>query len=207
MAKKIDIEKFNPGPVGGNQTAIVFVHGFSGDRKKTWNRIPEFLPADKRMRGWDLYGFGYGSHIGFDILGLWSAEARIEEIAIKLHGTPEIDKKNYKSVAFVAHSMGGLVVQRALLQSAELRKRTTHVFLFGTPSAGLAKASAFRWVKQQINNMNAGGEFIARLRSDWKRLKLDVAPPFKLFTTADDPHHFVPPHSSPRPFPHPVPPP
>jgi pimeloyl-ACP methyl ester carboxylesterase len=201
MAKKIDIEKFNPGPVGGNQTAIVFVHGFSGDRKKTWNRIPEFLQADKRMRGWDLYGFGYGSHIGFDILGLWSADAKLEEIATKLNSTTETGKRNYKTLAFVAHSMGGLVVQRALLQSAELRKRTTHVFLFGTPSAGLKKASAFTWVKQQINNMNAGGEFIAKLRTDWKRLKLDTAPPFKFLSTAGESDQFVPPESSLGPFP------
>src|SRR5258708_899372 len=201
MAKKIDIEKLNPGPVGGSQTAIVFVHGFSGDRKKTWNRIPEFIQADKRMRGWDLYGFGYSSRLRFDLLGIWSADARIEEIATKLSGTPEIGKKNYKTVAFVAHSMGGLVVRRALLQSHELRKRTTHVFLFGTPSAGLKKASAFTWVKQQINNMNASGEFIARLRSDWKRLKLDVAPPFKFFATAGESDQFVPPESSLGPFP------
>jgi pimeloyl-ACP methyl ester carboxylesterase len=198
--QKIDIEQFNPGPVG-NQTAIVFVHGFTGDRRGTWNRIPEFLQADKRMRGWDLFGFGYGSHKRFDMLGIWSADARLEEIAIKLNSTPEIGKKNYKTVAFVAHSMGGLVVQRALAQSAELRKRTTHVFLFGTPSAGLVKASWLSWVKQQIDNMSASGPFIAKLRGDWKRLKLDSAPPFRFLATAGESDQFVPPASSIEPFP------
>jgi pimeloyl-ACP methyl ester carboxylesterase len=198
---KIDIEKLNPGPVGGNRTAIVFVHGFTGDRRGTWNRIPEFIQKDKRLQEWDLYGFGYQSRKRFDLLGLWSADARLEEIAIKLKSTPEIGKKNYSRLAFVAHSMGGLVVQRALVSSEELRKRTSHVFLFGTPSAGLVKANMISWLKQQIRNMSASGPFIAKLRSDWTRLKLDTAPRFRFFAIAGESDQFVPPYSSIEPFP------
>jgi pimeloyl-ACP methyl ester carboxylesterase len=199
--RKIDIEKFNPGPVGGNQTAIVFVHGFSGDRKLTWGRIPEFLQKDKRLFGWDLFGFGYQSGKMFDLLGLWSADADLDAIAIKLNSTPEIGKKNYKTIAFVAHSMVGLVVQRALATNAELRKRTTHVILFGTPSGGLVKATVLSWLKQQFKNMSASGKFITQLRSDWNRLKLDTAPSFKFLATAGETDQFVPPASSLGPFP------
>src|SRR5579872_3201534 len=200
MPKKLSIEKFNPGPIGANQAAIVFVHGFTGDLRKTWNQIPEFLQSDRRTRGWDLFGFGYASHKWFDILGIWTADPRIEEIAVMLAGAPEIAKSNYKTVAFVAHSMGGLVVQRALLRDPALRKRTTHVFFFGTPSAGLSKASSFKWVKQQINNMDATGDFIKELRSDWKKLRLDTKPTFRFLTTAGESDQFVPPASSLEPF-------
>src|SRR6516225_475190 len=116
------IEKFNPGDVGAKPAAIVFVHGFSGDRKKTWGRIPELLQKDRRLKEWDLYVFGYETHTRFDLLGLWSADPRIEEIAIKLKTTPEIGGRNYSAIAFVAHSMGGLVVQRALVTSEALRR-------------------------------------------------------------------------------------
>jgi hypothetical protein len=91
---KIDIEKFNSSPVDSNQTAIVFIHGFSGDRKETWDRIPEVLREDARLDGWDIFGFGYQSRKRIDLLGIWSADARLEEIAIKLKSTPELARKN-----------------------------------------------------------------------------------------------------------------
>jgi hypothetical protein len=97
--------------------------------------------------------------------------------------------------------MGGLVIQRALVITPELRKRTTHLFLFGTPSAGLVKAHLISWLKQQVNNMSARGRFIEQLRSDWSRLKLDIAPHFKLFVAAGETDQFVPPSSSLEPFP------
>jgi pimeloyl-ACP methyl ester carboxylesterase len=195
------IEKFNPGDVGAKPAAIVFVHGFSGDRKKTWGRIPELLQKDRRLKEWDLYGFGYETHKRFDLLGLWSADPRIEEIAIKLKTTPEIGGRNYSAIAFVAHSMGGLVVQRALVTSEALRRRTSHLFLFGTPSDGLSKATSLRWLKQQIKNMDEEGDFIKQLRRDWTRLKLDTAPKFRFLAVAGETDQFVPPESSLEPFP------
>ena len=197
---KIDIEKFCPSPVD-NQAAIVFIHGFSGDRKGTWGSIPEFLRENLRLDGWDMFGFGYESQKRIDLLGIWSADASIEEIATKLKSTPELAKENYKALAFVAHSMGGLVIQRTLVVSPELRSRTTHLFLFGTPSKGLEKATLFSWLKPQVNNMAASGKFIAQLRSDWSELQLDTAPHFKLFVTAGETDQFVPPSSSLEPFP------
>jgi pimeloyl-ACP methyl ester carboxylesterase len=197
---KIDIEKFYPTD-DGKQTAIVFIHGFSGDRHGTWGSIPEFLRKDARLDGWDMFGFGYQSRKQIDLLGIWSADARLEEIALKLISTPELAKKNYQTLAFVAHSMGGLVIQRALILSPELRKRTTHLFLFGTPSAGLVKASLLSWLKQQVNNMRAQGPFIEQLRSDWTGLRLDTAPNFKFFAVAGETDQFVPPNSSLEPFP------
>src|SRR5262249_26114888 len=153
-----------------NKVAIVFVHGFTGDLKGTWGKIPQFLAADPHLSGWDLFGFGYQSRRSFDILKLWSADARLEEIAIELNATPEL--RPYARLAFVAHSMGGLVVQRAIVKYEELRNRTSHVILFGTPSAGLVKATLLEIFKQQIHNMSASGEFIHDLRRQWRELGL-----------------------------------
>jgi hypothetical protein len=198
---KIDTERFGPGTAGHNKTAIVFIHGFSGDRKSSWGRIPELLRQDARLEGWDMYGFGYQSRKRMDLLGIWSADPDLNEIALKLKSTSELAHQNYSALAFVAHSMGGLVIQRALVISPDLRKRTTHLFMFGAPSGGFEKASLFFWVKQQINNMKANGEFIDQLRSDWRSLELDSAPHFKLFVIAGETDQFVPPKSSLEPFP------
>ena len=196
------LEKFPSASATSNEVAVVFVHGFTGDRKLTWGRIPEFLAADPQLRDWDLFGFGYESRFRFDILNLWSADAKLEEIATELNSLPEL--KRYKRLALVAHSMGGLVVQRALVKYPQLSARTSHVVLFGTPSAGLNKASVVSFLKQQVNNMSASGEFIKQLRSDWTRLDLDKSAPFVFLAVAGELDQFVPPVSSIEPFPEPV---
>lgn len=181
------------------EVAIVFVHGFTGDAVSTWGAIPELLSQDPALAGWDLYGFGYQTQRRIDILHLWSSDARLEEISTELVALPEL--RRYRRLAFVAHSMGGLVVQRALVTSPDLLNRASHVIFFGTPSAGLGKAAAFAFLKQQINEMNASGEFIAQLRKDWTALDLSNNPPFSLLTVAGEIDQFVPPASSLYPFP------
>jgi pimeloyl-ACP methyl ester carboxylesterase len=198
----LELVNFNPEVQSQNQAAIVFVHGFTGDVKKTWRKIPQFLNNIDSLKGWDLLGFGYSSHKIFDLLGLWSADPKLEEIATKLYTSLQTKGKKYDRVAFVAHSMGGLVVQRALVKYDDLRnQRTSHVVLLGTPSAGLDSAEAVSFLKQQIDNMAADGEFIKQLRNDWKRLVLDVKPRFVFRAVAGERDQFVPPDSSLAPFP------
>jgi len=186
----------------GNEAAVVFVHGFTGDWQKTWGRIPEFLMADPRLNGWDLFGFGFESRRRFDLLGLWSADAALPEIAIKLYTTisTEMPTGKYRAIALVAHSMGGLVVQEAVTKYADLRTRTTHIVLFGTPSAGLAKADKLSFVKQQIENMRSDGDFIKSLRARWTEQRLDTGPALRFLTVAGELDQFVPPSSSLAPF-------
>jgi hypothetical protein len=143
-----------------------------------------------------LLGVGYQSNRRFDLTGLWSSDARLEEIAIMLHSRPEISSSNYKRLAFVAHSMGGLVVQQALVSYEDLRNRTSHVVLFGTPSGGLTKARFASFWKRQIQNMEAEGPFIQALREEWTSLKLDSDPPFVFVAVAGETDQFVPPESS-----------
>ena len=193
------IEKFNNAVSQKNEVAIVFVHGFTGDRKGTWGNIPEFLLTEPSLSGWDLFGFGYQSKRRFDILKLWSADAGLEEIATALFSTPELGP--YQRLALVAHSMGGLVVQRALVKYPDFLKRTSHLILFGTPSAGLVKATLLSVAKQQLRNMSASGDFIQKLRGDWRNLDLDTKPPFRFLAIAGELDQFVPPESSLGPFP------
>ena len=185
-----------------NQAAVVFVHGFTGDWKGTWGRIPDFLTKDQRLNGWDLFGFGYESRRRFDLLGLWSSDAALPEIATKLYTTLQrnVSPNKYKAIALVAHSMGGLVVQQALVQNTDLRLRTNNLVLFGTPSAGLAKADKLSFIKQQIDDMREDGPFIKTLRAQWTKLALDTDPRLKFLTVAGELDQFVPPASSLGPF-------
>jgi len=98
--------------------------------------------------------------------------------------------------------MGGLIVQRAFLDNPTLRSRTGYILLFGTPSAGLLKASFFKFWKPQLKDMADDGEFIADLRARWKQ-NIGDNPTFTLYATAGDEDQFVPPDSSILPFPAP----
>lgn len=196
----VDFIKFNKTSDSPNRVAVVFVHGFSGDLRKTWGQIPDLLISSGLLPGWDLFGFGYSSSKWIDLLGLWSADPDLERIAEKLITTLDLNANKYK-LAFVAHSMGGLVVQRALVLNPALRDCTTHVTLFGTPSDGLIKAQRASWFKQQAHDMAKGGDFVTALRRDWTSLHFDTDPPFRFLSVAGEMDQFVDPHSSLDPFP------
>src|SRR5665213_4467524 len=63
--------------------------------------------------------------------------------------------------------MGGLIAQRLALDK-QIVSRIGHLFLFGTPSTGTAKARYLTFAKSQVRDMSPGSEFITRLRADWK---------------------------------------
>jgi pimeloyl-ACP methyl ester carboxylesterase len=185
----------------GNPAALLFIHGFSGDPAKTWGQFPALLMEEKRLRTWDVYSLGYHTGAGLDILGIWRAKPDLNALALLLAARAAIEPlKRYKSLALLAHSMGGLVVQRAVLDNAGLRERVGHVLLFGTPSEGLKKAAFVKFWNSQLRAMSKNGEFIDTLRSDWTR-EFGEELPFVFRTTGGDEDQFVPKESSLLPFP------
>ena len=177
---------------------VVFLHGFSGDRDDTWDRLPGLLGT--AVADWDIYTLGYATTFRPDFLGVWSADPDLPILATMLTTQASIEPlKRYRSLSLVAHSMGGLVVQRALVDDTNLANRTEKVVLFGTPSAGLRKASWLFFWKRQLRNMANGSEFITALRQDWAAL-FEPEPRFDLRVVAGEQDQFVPPTSSLGPF-------
>ena len=183
----------------GSERALVFLHGFSGNRDDTWDRLPSLLGTV--VGEWDIYTLGYATTFRPDFLGVWSADPGLPILATSLKTEARIEPlRRYRSLALVAHSMGGLVVQRALVDDAELADRTEKVVLFGTPSAGLRKASWVAFWKRQLKNMAIGSEFITTLRQDWTS-RFEPEPGFDLMVVAGEQDQVVPPESSLGPFP------
>lgn len=184
----------------GNHAAVIFVHGFHGDATATWASFVKQLLGDYRLNDWDVYSAGYPTHLSVD-LPIWTSDPEIRlcaaGLATKLRHAP-LDR--YKAIALVAHSMGGLVVQRAILDSDELRKRLTHVVLYGTPSAGVSKAILGARLKKQARDMQVGSEFITLLRKEWQG-KIGEHPPFSFTAIAGETDAFIPASSSIDPFP------
>ncbi len=185
----------------GNENIICFVHGFCGDPESTFSPLPEFILNEKELSGWDILSIGYSTDLMPNIgRGIWSASPDINKISEYLQTNLEILFKHHSRVALIGHSMGGLVIQRALLDMRDIHK-VSHVLFFGTPSAGLRKAWFLKWFKNQIGDMDNDGEFIQKLRTDWNN-KFSKEYPFIFATIAGELDDFVPVKSSLDPFPH-----
>jgi pimeloyl-ACP methyl ester carboxylesterase len=180
--------------------AIIFVHGFHGHAATTWTCFLTQLLSDHRLNDWNVYSSGYSTNLSID-LPIWTSDPEIRicaaGLATKLRHAP-LDQ--YNALALVAHSMGGLVVQRAIVDSDELKQRLTHVVLYGTPSAGLLKANLGARLKPQARDMQVGSGFITQLRAEWQE-KIGNNPPFSFTAVAGETDAFVPASSSIDPFP------
>src|SRR5207249_2632860 len=106
--------------------------------------------------GWDIVSLGYSTALRPDLVGIWSADAPIAKLADLFRTTVNFGLQKYQTIAILAHSMGGLVVQRALVDDAHFSDKVSHLFLFGTPSNGLKKTSFVTFLKPQLRDMKFG---------------------------------------------------
>lgn len=184
-----------------NDAAIVFVHGFAVNPEVTWGDFPELLMADPALEGWDVFSLGYNTHVAPDVRGVWASDPSIVTLAGLLRSRAKTDPlRRYSSLALIGHSMGGLIVQRALCDDPAFALRVSHVFVFGTPSTGVAKASLGRLLKTQMRDFSKDSDFIVTLRKDWDE-RFGRRRPFEFWSVAGDRDNLVPRSSSLDPFP------
>ncbi len=184
-----------------NDAAMVLIHGFGGNAEKTWGQFPSLLCSEPRIEKWDIYSIGYPSSLRIDVPNLWSADPELKTLAIELRTSLSLPPfAGYKVIAIVAHSMGGLVVQRAMVDDHNLTARISHAIFFGTPSGGLTKAGLISRLKRQARDVAQGSTFITDLRKDWIS-KYSGKYPFEMRVVAGDRDEFVPIASSLAPFP------
>jgi pimeloyl-ACP methyl ester carboxylesterase len=183
-----------------SKAAIVFIHGFGGDTKGTWGQFPEFLMGERRLDGWDVFAIGYPSSLRVDVLGIWEADPDLSLASLSLSTAISVlPLSRYGSIAIIAHSMGGLIAQRAILDPG-ITPRIGDLLLFGCPSGGLAKALIGADLKRQSRDMAIGSSFIDSLRGEWSR-RFAQNIPFSLRAIAGERDEFVPASSSLEPFP------
>lgn len=148
---------------------IIFVHGFSGEAWRTFGKIPDYLAKEERLKGWDMFPFGFSENVD-PKLGkeVFASISDLDRVAENLSAAIKYKFSKYKRIAIVAYSLGGLAAQRAILNlNGFHRERLSHLILFGTPSNGITNNALKELWKHKIQDLIQGQPYIKDLRNDW----------------------------------------
>ncbi|MBT8272379.1 MAG: caspase family protein, partial [Bacteroidia bacterium] len=176
----------------GADNLILFLHGFSGEASDTFGDIPNMLMEEDDIKGWDLRPLGYSQFVKPELgKEVWAGIYDIERIADELSVSVVFKFKEYSRIAIVAHSLGGLVAQKAILKlKPEHRERISHLIMFGTPSNGIDAQLLEKTWNKKYSEMSSEGEFITSVRSAWTETFQDGTP-FKIKVAASTSDEYV----------------
>lgn len=184
---------------GTDDVALVFLHGLAGH----WET--SFTHPDTEVSWFDLIRgvedvrragrIGVGFHIySVDYHDAFEANTTIDEIATQITDRSDFNSLffDHNHIFFVAHSMGGLILKRALIQIQQRGQnrylnRIIGTAMLGVPSEGSSLADLAEetgsigrffasWLGvdwSQINDMRtveAGNSFLLQLQGDWAEL-------------------------------------
>ncbi|SCO50241.1 uncharacterized protein FFMR_10204 [Fusarium fujikuroi] len=131
---------------------IIAIHGLNGSAKKTWtdsttgncwleDLLPESIPRCRVMT------FGYDSKLAFS-KSRSGVEAFAQDLLNRLRVVRSSPEARNRPLMFIAHSLGGIVVKKALIMAhngsevySPILKATTGIVFLGTPHRGSDLAS------------------------------------------------------------------
>ncbi|KAL8767848.1 MAG: hypothetical protein Q9209_005740 [Squamulea sp. 1 TL-2023] len=152
---------------------IVAVHGLNGDPIKTWttDKTQRFWLADKEMLPKNIsnarmLSFGYDASVTA-FLGRTSSDTILQHahtLVAELVADRQLEGALNRPIIFVCHSLGGIVVKRALAYSASRTSKliqhlhsifvSTYAILFlGTPHQGSDKAKLASTSRKMVDAM------------------------------------------------------
>jgi pimeloyl-ACP methyl ester carboxylesterase len=176
--------------VDDQDRAIVFFHGIFGDPKSTFAEWPAIIASDVtplpdhgRVADLAVYSVDYVAY--------FKTKAKLDDVAIAVAADLASSSvfRRHRHVFFVAHSMGGLVLERTLLYWRQQGKdvlidRVQGVALLGVPSSGspLADlASKYRagpvagwlgWDSNLLTDLTSnGGSYLDSVESGWEAFR------------------------------------
>jgi pimeloyl-ACP methyl ester carboxylesterase len=155
----------------GKDRVIVFVHGIFGDARDTWTCSatgaywPKLVLSDGTFNNSDIYVVAYDSPY-------WGNRMTIDEVVSSVDQHLRNDKVfSHREVVFVAHSLGGLVVQRLLLTHRDYGKQVPFIFFYSTPEEGseVARLGSIFSADPLLKEMFSGDEngYLLNLEDEW----------------------------------------
>jgi hypothetical protein len=150
-----------------NTDVILLVHGWNGDRLRTWAPLVLLLHGDETLAQYDIASFGYSSGCGASYPG-------IDEVAGQLDAFVQTHLARYDRVHVVAYSLGGLVARRFVVDVLKKRGRgalnVEHLLLVAVPNEGAREVltSVGSVVcGTQVAQAERGSPFLSELHLDW----------------------------------------
>ena len=159
---------------------VVFVHGVLGNYLDTWTNKkngtywPQLVLTDPVFQNANVYVYRYQSP------KLETAQD-VEELATRLGDFLNNDRviSDRDRIAFVGHSMGGLVTRAFLIQARLPPQKVPLIYFYGTPTAGANAASVAYLVSRnpQFGNMApfVPGTYVESLAKKWLATSEDQA--------------------------------
>jgi hypothetical protein len=155
-----------------NDNVIVFVHGIYGGPADTWTCAgqqswPKMLTHDHAFDDFDVYVAGYDTPYIGNAQSMREVMASLNQ---RLSNASIFEA--YEKVVFVAHSMGGLVVQELLVNHHSYGKQVPLIYFFATPQTGaqianLAHAFSDNPLLEQMRTAN--NYYLQDLEEQWRQ--------------------------------------
>jgi pimeloyl-ACP methyl ester carboxylesterase len=169
----------------GQTKAIIFVHGIGGSGRdvgnslSTWTNAngaywPQLVADDPYFKGIDIFSYRY--LLGQDIQGL------ADQISTAVFNSQTLSGKD--DLYIVGHSMGGLIVRRAILSTNLKREKIKALFLFGVPMDGSSWANwanyfaddrALNQLRSPPRGYRDRDDFLGAMRADWINARISIA--------------------------------
>lgn len=185
---------------------ILFIHGFTGDAKKTWTNtngtsFPSLLLSDPKISdNFDIASYNYFTEL-LNLFADVKEKARwfrdliwkkthkkernlnIDELSNNLSSHFRFSLEQYDNIYIIAHSMGGLITKN-LIKNELTKNNYTKVKFFASlavPHQGATMAVLGQLISSnlQISNLNPVEQFINELNQNW--VYLDSKPTTKYF--------------------------
>jgi hypothetical protein len=158
---------------------VIFVHGLDGDARTTWH------PRGQPDHFWPAW-------LGDDLpdVGVWSLQYAVSASAWKGHAMPLYDRANstldlfafdigQRPLAFVCHSLGGLLIKQVLRNAVDSRQAKWHaiaeqtrlmVFL-STPHSGANLANWMQYLNKCLGQLLRVNVSVDELEAHHPRLR------------------------------------
>lgn len=176
-------------------TAVLFIHGLGGSYK-TWGKFANHLKL--KWVNKTSYSIKYDEYYPNE---MWYDKIPIISYLIKIVTGPNIEELSehlktvvdevcydYEHVIIIAHSMGGLVSRKYIIETIKRKKKLGKVkalITYATPHLGSRHANIFkvslyfifRYItfqkSEQIIDLSKKSDFLNKLNKEWSELRVE----------------------------------
>ena len=148
--------------------AVIFLHGLTGDVRNTWGVLPALIHKHTRC---DVRLVGFPT-------SLIRSVPHPADLGHHLLTQLRVRCGSYERLVLVGHSLGGLIIQSAILFELEEGRadsspvsKVSSIVLYAPPLEGSQFAAAARVVRAPLNeqarSLASGGSWLSELRGRW----------------------------------------